>query len=314
MRRPPPRAQTRSCGIARHSNATIGISGTYKGLLPHGVRWTDMRRDVRLAPRVEEYVYALVRTCAQIEQPLVSLILFGSAASGGFSNASSDVDLVIVVPDDQTSENKRRLRAEIVRLEIAHGLRPAQPHGGLQARVERAVGHLFSCFICTRSELISGDVARILDLRRWESIFVDRILLASIITSAVTVQGEDLLRGIRVPPLRRLDVFKALFGFSCQIVLILEMFPFLPDATKYAMGVLKHSVHSCFFCYHRRTGDLDEEVDFLNRRLSGSGTLGELLSLRRQYRKSFGFVIRCLPTLVKLHRRTARDNRFAASR
>lgn len=273
----------------------------------------DLQRDLRLAPGVEAYVDALVRMCALIEQPLVSLILFGSAASGGFSSASSDVDLVIVVPDHATPDHKRRLRAEVVRLEIAHGLRPAQPKGLLRARIERAVGHLFSCFICTRGDLISGDVVRILGLQRWEGVFVDRIVLASIIASAVTVRGEDLLPAILVPPVRRFDVFKALFGFSCQIVLILETFPFLPDATKYAMGVLKHSVHSCFFCYHRRTGTLEEEVDFFDRRLSGSQILGELLSLRRQYRKSFGFVIRCLPTLVRLHRRAARDNRFAVS-
>src|SRR5215813_5479168 len=81
----------------------------------------------------------------------------------------------------------------------------------------------------------------------------------------------------------------------------LQMFPVLPDATKYAMGTLKHSLHSCFFCYHRRTAALEEEVQFFNRRLGESRTLGELLSLRRGYRKSFGFVIRCLTTLARLH-------------
>src|SRR5438094_3425609 len=37
-------------------------------------------------------------------------------------------------------------------------------------------------------------------------------------------------------------------------------------------------------------------------------TLVDLLSLRRQYRRSFPFVIRCLPTLARLHFRTARDD------
>ena len=36
----------------------------------------------------------------------------------------------------------------------------------------------------------------------------------------------------------------------------------------------------------------------------------ELLALRAGYHRSFGFVIRCLPALVRLHLRTARDNRF----
>ena len=264
----------------------------------------------QLLPRVQTYLDDLLRICAQIEQPLVSMILFGSAASGGFSSVS-DVDLMIVVPDETTSEGKRKLRAEVAHLEIAHGFRPPHPTGALQTRVERAVGHLFSCFICTRENLISGDVARILDLRPWEAPFVDRIVLASIVASAVTAWGEDLVPRVPVPPVRRLDVFKALFGFSCQIVLIVQTFPLLPDATKYAMGALKHSVHSCFFCYNRRTADLEQEVDFFDQRLGGSRTLGELLSLRRQYRKSFGFVIRCLPTLARIHIRTGRDNDFA---
>ena len=103
------------------------------------------------------------------------------------------------------------------------------------------MGHGISCFVCTRKDLIAGDVARVLDL---------------------------------------------------------------------PMGVLKHSLHSCFFCYHRRTTALEEEVAFFNGRLGASRILVELLSLRRQYRPSFAFVLRCLPTLARLHLRTARDNRF----
>jgi hypothetical protein len=157
---------------------------------------------------------------------------------------------------------------------------------------------------------MSGDVARVLDLRPWEALFVDRIVFASIAASAMTVWGEDLLPRVRVPPVRRLDVFKALFGFSSQVVLSAVTFPVLPDATKYSVGALKHSIHSCYFCYHGRTTTLEEEVAFFNGHMGVSGTLVELLSLRRQYRPSFAFVIRCLPTLARLHLRTAWDNRF----
>jgi predicted nucleotidyltransferase len=271
----------------------------------------DAVSGLQLPLRVQTYLDAVVQTCAQAGHSLVSVVLFGSAAKGGFSSLS-DVDLIIVLSDDPTPENKRRLREEVAALEIRHGFRPATAHssGALQARIERAVGHLFSCCVCTRGDLISGDVARVLDLRAWEAPFVDRILFASIVASAVTVWGEDLLHQVRVPSVRRLDIFKALFAFSCQVILSVMTFPALPDATKYAMGALKHSLHSCFFCYHQRTGTLEEEVAFFNRRLGASGTLVELLLLRRQYRRSFAFVIGCLPTLARLHLRTARDNRF----
>ena len=266
---------------------------------------------LQLPARVQTYLDAVVTTCAQLGHSLVSVVLFGSAARGGFSGVS-DVDLIIVLPEDATRENKCRLREEVARLETVHGFRPATAHssGSLQARIERAVGHLFPCCVCTRGDLISGDVARVLDLRRWEAPFADRIIFASIVASAVTIWGEDLLPRVPVPSVRRLDVFKALYMISCQVVLSVVAFPALPEATMYAMGALKHSLHSCFFCYHGRTATLEEEVDFFNRRLGASQTLVELLSLRRQYRRSFAFVIRCLPTLARLHLHTARDNQF----
>ena len=276
------------------------------------VSTSDAVSGARLPVRVQTYIEALVQTSAQERAPLVSLVLFGSAAKGGFSGNVSDVDVIIVVSDDASRANRLRLGEDVARLETLHELRPATTHspGGVQARIERAVGHGVSCFVCTRSDLISGEVARVLDLRPWEAPFVDRIVFASIVASAITVWGEDLLPRVPVPSLRRLDVFKALFGFSGQVLLSAMTFPVLPDATKYAMGALKHSLHSCFFCYHQRTATLEEEVDFFNRRLGASQTLVELLSLRRQYRRSFAFVIRCLPTLARLHLRTARDNRF----
>jgi len=273
---------------------------------------SDAACGVQLPARVQTYIEALLQTCARDGAPLVSVILFGSTAKGGFSGAVSDVDLILVVRDDASRGERRRLSGDVARLEGFHGLGPATlgPPGRLRALVERAVGHGFSCFVCTRGDLISGDVTRVLDLRLLEAPFVDRIVFASIVASAVTVWGEDLLPRVRVPSVRRLDVFKALFAFSCQVVLSVVTFPALPDATRYAMGTLKHSLHSCFFCYHQRTATLEEEVAFFNRRLGPSRTLVELLSLRRQFRRSFAFVIRCLPTLARLHLRTARDNRF----
>ena len=266
----------------------------------------------QLPVRVQTYLEALVQTCAQDQAALLSVVLFGSAAKGGFSGEVSDVDLIIVVSDDATRSQRRRLSEDVARLEALHGLRPASTNsrGGLRMFIERMMSHGLSCFVCTRSDLVSGDVARVLGIRLLETPFVDRIVFANIVASAVTVWGEDLLPQVAVPSVRRLDVFKALFTFSNQVLLSALAFPALPDATKYAMGALKHSLHSCFFCYHRRTAAVEEEVDFFQRRIGPSQTLVELLALRRKDRPSFAFVIRCLPLIVRLHLRTAWDNRF----
>ena len=269
-----------------------------------GCRW-------KMANRVQQYLDAVAQLHDGRTISLVSVILFGSAASGALSE-SSDVDLIIVIPNETSQQDRRLLRDAVTRLEIRHGLRSPdpQPRNPLEMFAEHAGGHAHSCFFCTRGDLISGDVARIFGLRPAEKIFLERTFLASVIVSARTVWGEDLLSLVPLPSLRRLDVFKALFRLSGLALFCAAAFPVLSDATRYAMGALKHSLHSCYFCYHLRTGSLDEEVAFFNSRLGVSRTLLELLSLRREYRRSFAFVSRCVPILFRLYVRTARDNRF----
>jgi len=272
-----------------------------------------VRQDQELAQspsRVQQYLDAVAELHCGVSS-LASVILFGSAASGALSE-SSDVDLIIVLPDSATAEDRRRLHVAISDLEIAHGFRlPAsRPKNPLEKFAEHAGGDAHSCFLCTRADLLSGDVARLFGLRAVEGLLVDRIVFASVIVSAKTVWGEDLLPRIPVPPLRRLDVFKALFGLAGLILMSVAAFPVLSDATRYAMGALKHSLHSCYFCYHLRTAPLNDEVEFFNSRLGRSRTLLELLNQRRKYHRSFAFVLRCVPVLFRLHLRTAWDNPF----
>ena len=268
-----------------------------------------------LPTRVRDYLDAIVRTCGEHETRLVSLILFGSAATGGYSGTVSDVDLILVLPDGASQEDRRRLRKVVVDLELLHGIRkaPARPPGTLESIMDRITANVRSFFVCTRGDLLSGLPARILDLPRAQAVFVDRAVIPSIVSSAVTVWGEDLLPRVPFPPIRRFDVFKSLFGLANQAVVCATIFPVLPNATKYAMAALKRSVHHCFFCYHTRPAPLQEEVEFFQRRFGPSRALEQLLSLRRTYGSSFGFVIRCVPAVVRLHLRTALNCQFPRS-
>src|ERR1700731_1228054 len=63
-------------------------------------------------------------------------------------------------------------------------------------------------FICTRGDLLSGNIGRILRLHPSQTIFVDRVVLANIVASGITVWGEALLPPVPVAPIRRFDVFK----------------------------------------------------------------------------------------------------------
>jgi predicted nucleotidyltransferase len=266
---------------------------------------------LELPPHVRGYLDAIAQSCTRDGWDVVSIVLFGSAAKGGFARQVSDVDLIVVLPDGISREERARVRDEVSRLEIDHGFKkPAGPRNFLQAFAERAGGGDHSCFVCTRSDMLSGDVARVFDLKAAEALFVDRTVFANVIASSVTVMGEDLKSLVRPPRVRRLDVFKAWFAFTNQVLLCLAAYRLLPDATRYAMGSLKRSLHSCYFCYHLKTTALDDEVAFFQQKLGESQTLKQLLDLRGQYRKSFGFVLRCLPALLRLHLHTALENSF----
>lgn len=177
-------------------------------------------------------IQAYLNAVAQLK--VVSVILFGSAAQGSFTTATSDVDLILVLADGASGENRRQVRDEVLALEIAHNLRalPGRPNNLLQNFAARAAGYDMSSFICTRADLLSGDVARIFGLSPAEAVFVDRILPASVIISAGTVCGEELLPHVRLLPVRRFDVFKSLFTFLSSIVMSAAAFLLLPDATK----------------------------------------------------------------------------------
>jgi hypothetical protein len=76
------------------------------------------------------------------------------------------------------------------------------------------------------------------------------------------------------------------------------------------MEALKRSIHNCYYCYRGHPGRLSEEVAFFQQRIGPNATLTQLMQLRRAYQPSLAFILRCLPTLVRLHVATARDNRF----
>ena len=262
--------------------------------------------------RVQAYVETIIHTCADGGRALVGVVLFGSAAIGGWVETLSDVDLILVVPDCATDEDMNRLRTEVERIETLHRLCSPSAHGqpALEKFLNRVTAHDRSFFICTRGDLLSGNIGRILRLPPSQAIFVDRIVLANFVSSGITVWGEVLLPLVPVAPIRRFDVFKAFFGMFPMALLSAAIFPLHPGMTKYAMVVLKSSIHSCFFCYELRRASLEEEISFFERRLGSNRTLIQLLALRHEYRTSFPFVVCCILTLVRLHWRTFIDNRF----
>jgi hypothetical protein len=240
------------------------------------------------------------------------VVLFGSSAVGGYSARISDVDLLIVLRDGATREHRRLICEAISDVEQRCGIAKPGSHqrSVLQAFADRVTANVRAFFVCTRSDLLSGDPARVLDIPRVQAVFVDRVAIPSIVSSGITVWGEDLLARVELLPIRRLDVAKAFFGLFNQVLFTAMVYPLLSGATKYAMDALKRSVHNCHFCYQLRSAPLTDEVAFFAQRHGPSSTLSHLLSLRAEYRTSFSFVLACLPAIARLHLRTAADNNF----
>lgn len=265
-----------------------------------------------LAPAVEQYVSSVVCACADPDSGIVSAVLFGSAATGSYSPGISDVDLLIVLADGATPQDRRRVRDTVAEIEARSRVQKQYSYerGVLDAIADRITANVRSFFVCTRGDLLSGDPARILDISAMQAWFVDRVAIPSIIGSGVTIWGEDLLAHVPLPPIRRLDVGKAFFSFFNQVFFTVLVYPFVPGATRYAMEALKRSIHNCYYCYRCRPARLSEEVAFFQGRIRPNTTLAQLMELRTAYQPSFGFVLRCLPTIVWLHLVTARDNQF----
>lgn len=240
------------------------------------------------------------------------MVLFGSAATGSYTPEISDVDLLIVVADNTSVNDRPHLRDVISRLETSCGVakRSLYERGAWDGLADRITANVRSFFICTRSDLLSGEPGRILGIPASQARFVDRVAIPSIVGSGVTVWGEDLLNQVPLLPIRRLDVGNALFSFFNQVLFTAVIYPLTPGATKYAMDALKRSIHNCYYCYHLRPARLAEEVAFFQQRIGPRVAFEELMKLRTAYKARFGFILRCFPTLVRLHAATAWDNHF----
>lgn len=261
---------------------------------------------------VRGYLDSIGEMCTAEATSVVSVVAFGSAVTGGWVDGVSDVDLIVVMRDECTHNDRDRVSVSVHRIETLHSAGHHSPkHRGVLERVLDKIIGAGSFFLCTRADLLSGSIGRILGLAHAQEVFVDRIVLANIISSGLTIWGVDLLPQVPVAPVRRIDVLKALFGLIGQAWTAAALYPLLPHATRYSMEALKRSLHSCFFCYQQRRGSLEEEAAFFQALLGPNPTLAQLVALRREYRESFAFVLRCLPTLVALHYRTFIDKPFA---
>ena len=62
---------------------------------------------------IRKYLEAIAQLRLSSGAPLVSVILFGSAAKGAFAAAASDVDLIVVLPDTVSQADRREIQEKV---------------------------------------------------------------------------------------------------------------------------------------------------------------------------------------------------------
>lgn len=263
--------------------------------------------------RVTEYLDDVGRLADVQVHPIVSVLVFGSAAVGGFSE-SSGVDLVVVLADGAPGAAIQAVGRELAALERRHGLR--EPEASVtweRSLCDRRLGGLKSVTVCRRRDLLSGDVAAVFGLSRLAALLFGstyRFCLAAITTSARTVWGEDCAGDVPVPPITRRTLFENYLLHLVRNACTLVGYAALPNATRYSRSILEGFVHDCHFVCTSTFATIEEEVAFFRAKLGERTVLADLLAVRSEHRRSLVFTLRCFPALVRLHAVTSRENRL----
>lgn len=273
-----------------------------------------MKKPDDLFVQVGNYIDDVIRLAETRSSEIVSVATFGSVAKNGFSQSVSDVDLIVALADGVPGKTKRIISGELAALELKHRLReqPNSKREVVYARIDEAAGQFKSYFVCGKHDLLSGNTAAVFNVNPLaESLLISpHIAFANIVTSAKVIWGENFFDEIHIPTLSKAHLAKNCIGFLLLSACAVLWYPFVPNATKYSMSALKWMLHGCYFCYTLKSATVEKEVDFFQAKVGAGEVFTELLSLRREYHPSFGFIISCFIVLIRLYVITARENKF----
>ncbi|MDQ3713141.1 MAG: hypothetical protein M3388_13100 [Acidobacteriota bacterium] len=254
-----------------------------------------MQNSNALPAKIQNYVEAVIRLAETRNREIVSVLIFGSVNKAGFSQSVSDVDLIVALADDVPRKTKQVISRRLAELEIEHNLRelPGALRETVYMKFDEAAGQFKSYFVCCKRDLLAGNAAAVFDVHPLaESLLISaHIPFANIVKSAKVIWGENFLDRIHIPALS-----KTHFAKNCASFLLLNAFaaaayPFLPNATKYSMSILKWMLHGCYFCYKLKSASIEDEIAFFDSKLDTGKIFSQLLALRGEYQPSFGFII-----------------------
>ncbi len=261
-------------------------------------------KQVKESKRTSEYLSSVDEKLEEVEEKIVSVILFGSYARGD-NTEMSDVDLLIVfkdnVPDRLLSEMDEILTEMEKRYNYAE-----KPNGFLEKLIyslKRKTGMFVSHFICKEEDLRRKDFSKIFSTEKFLSSVIapSDLVLNNMEQDGIALYGKPMTRNLK-QPIEVGSMIKSLFMNSLTAIGSAIIAPFYKKTTELSTEAVKWSLLSIHQFLTQRSGGVNEAISFLKRKgIYTSETLEEFKSLRNHLRENPLFIFKVPPLIIKLH-------------
>jgi predicted nucleotidyltransferase len=235
-----------------------------------------------------------VLSIAEKTGAVVSVLIFGSFAKGGFSERS-DVDLLVVVSDDCRQETIGQLESVLERQAAGFGFGRTSKSvvDKFLSALMSQTGIFESGFVTRRSDFLRSDFTKIFSTNKiLTSLIAPKdIVIAGMLSRARTVFGEDLLV-VRTPvAIGSGQLLRSLVMNSLLAVGALLISPLTDKSTDLSLEAVKWSLFSTYYLAY---GD-SPGIDRIAERFISSGILPgvmrRMLSLRESRASDNRFLV-----------------------
>lgn len=178
----------------------------------------------------------------------VSAYLFGTMTKPNSHSKMSDVDVLIIVSDELTLQDVKKLDEDIKLIEIKHGYR--KKSGNSSQRFiqyiddKLSLGH--SHYIWRKSDFQALDSSKFSASSIWSELFAPRnILFNSIISEMKPIYGKTIRPMPKPGRITHLDLFR---NFIVNFIMSLAALPltlFTRENYKYSLTSIKWSAYGC---------------------------------------------------------------------
>jgi predicted nucleotidyltransferase len=226
-----------------------------------------------------------VLSIAEKTDAVISVVIFGSFAKGGFSERS-DVDLLVVVSDDCHQETIGQLKTVLERQAAMFGF--GQTSKSFVDRFLSALmsqtGIFESSFVTRRSDFLRSDFTKIFSTNKiLTSLIAPKdIVIASMLSHARTVFGEDLLVARTPVTIGSGQLLRSLVMNSLLAVGALLISPLTDKSTDLSLEAVKWSLFSTYYLAY---GD-SPGINRIAERFISSGILPGLMRKMLALRES----------------------------